>query len=215
MTTRDDDIVLYWNPMSRAGIAHWMCEELGQPYRLELVRFDRGEHKLPAFLAINPMGKLPALRHRGTVVTEAAAICAYLADAYPQAGLAPALDDPRRGTYYRWLFFGAACVESASVDKLFERPPVRTSALGYGTYEDMLRTLESAVQAGPWLLGETFSAADVYVGSQIAWGLMSKGIEARPAFAAYLDRIGTRPAFQRYQSQTTAAIAALQAAPQG
>src|SRR5215471_8917490 len=112
-----DEIVFYSNPMSRGRIVHWMLEEIGAPYRFEVVNLEQGEHKKPAFLAVNPMGKVPALVHRGVVITEAAAMCAYLADAFPQAKLAPPTDSPARGTYYRWLFFGAGCVEPAMIDR--------------------------------------------------------------------------------------------------
>ena len=201
-----DEIVFHHNPMSRGRIVHFMLEEVGAPYRIELHDFEKREHKTPGYLAINPMGKIPALEHaRGTsrtVVTEAAAICAYLADAFPEARLAPALDDPARGVYFRWLFFGAGCVEPAVLDHTYKRLAVeRPSALGYGSYEDTLSALESAVTPGPFILGERFSAADVYIGSQIGWGLMTKGLSARPAFVAYASRLGERPAFKRMTAQ--------------
>lgn len=193
-----DEIVFYHNPQSRGRIARFMLEEVGAPYRVELLSFERGEHKRPEYLAINPMGKIPAIVHRGVVVTEAAAICAYLADAFPAAGLAPALDDPARGTYLRWLFFGAGCVEPALADKALGRSaPERRSTLGYGTYEDTVNALEKAITPGPYILGERFSAADVYVGSEIQYGLATKGLEPRPAFVEYAKRVATRPAFQR------------------
>ncbi|MFM2418092.1 MAG: hypothetical protein RL385_2815 [Pseudomonadota bacterium] len=197
-----DKLVLYTNPMSRGRIAHWMLEELGEPYRIEIVRFDRGEHKRPDFLALNPMGKLPTLVHDGVVITEAAAICTYLADRFPARGLAPAFDDPARGTYLRWLFFGAGCVEPALTDKGFGRPPVpRPEALGYGSYENVLSTLETALSPGPYLLGERFTAADVYVGSQIGWGLFVKTLEPRPAFLRYMERLTQRDAHKRMTAQ--------------
>jgi glutathione S-transferase len=194
--TMSEEIVLYTNPMSRGRIAHLMLEELGVPYRIELVDFD--SERSAAFLALNPMGKVPTIVHRGVVVTEAAAVCAYLADAFPQAGLAPAIDDPRRGTYLRWLFFGAGCGEPALLDKASPRqnPPPRR-AIGYGSYDDVMNGLERAIEPGPWILGETFSAADVYVGSLIGWGLMVESLEPRPAFRAYNERFGKRPAMQR------------------
>ena len=144
------DITFYTNPMSRGRIVHWLLEELGVPYDMKILDFEKGEHKKRRrILKINPMGKVPAIVHRGVVVTEAAAICTYLADAYPKAGLAPALDDPQRGTYLRWIFFGAGCIEPAIVDKMFARPPVeRKSALGYGSYDDTLNALETALEAG-------------------------------------------------------------------
>jgi glutathione S-transferase len=191
-------ITFYHNPMSRGRIVHWMLEETGAPYDVKILSFEKREHKSPEYLAINPMGKVPAIVHRGVVVTEAAAICAYLADAFPKAGLAPALGDPARGTYFRWLFFGAGCVEPALIDKIFLRPPVeRRGAVGYGSYEDTLNTLEVALAPGPFILGERFSAADVYVGSQVGWGLMTKGLEPRPAFEAYFARCSARPAYKR------------------
>jgi glutathione S-transferase len=197
-----DEVVLYYNPMSRARIAHWMVEEVGAPYRMELVSFDKGEHKKAGFLAVNPMGKLPALVHRGTVVTEAGAICAYLADAFPAAGLAPAPGAAERGTYYRWMFFGAGCVEPALMDRMTSRPaPPRPSSNGYGCYEDTVNTLEKAVTPGPFILGDRFSAVDVYVGSQIGFGMRMKSLEPRPAFASYLARIGERLAYKRANEQ--------------
>jgi glutathione S-transferase len=196
-TTMSETITFYHNPMSRGRIAHWMLEEVGAPYETRVLDFDANEHKTPEYLAVNPMGKVPAIVHRGVVVTEAAAICAYLADAFPAARLAPAADEPRRGTYFRWLFFGAGCVEPALIDRMFARPQVdRPGALGYGSYEATLGALESAVASG-WILGDRFSAADVYVGSQITWGLMTKALEPRPAFQRYAERCGARPALQR------------------
>jgi glutathione S-transferase len=200
-----DAIAFYHNPQSRGRIVHWMLEEVNAPYEIKVVDFDKKEHKSPGFLAINPMGKIPAIVHRDTVVTECAAICAYLADAFPSAGLAPAFDDPQRGTYLRWLFFGAGCVEPAIIDFMFSRPPPsRPTAMGYGNYADTLNTLEKAVSPGPFILGERFSAADVYVGSAIGWGLATKAIEPRPAFGAYLERVSQRPAYQRSMAQSEA-----------
>jgi glutathione S-transferase len=203
-----DEIIFYHNPMSRGRIAHWMLEEVGVPYRLELLSFEKGEHKSPEYLAVNPMGKIPAIVHRGTVVTEAAAICAYLADAFPAARLAPALDDPARGTYLRWLFFGAGCVESALVDRMCSRPPPdRPGALGYGSYDDTLNALEKAITPGPYILGDRFSAADVYIGSEIGWGLMAESLEPRPVFQSYVARCSERPAFQRCSAQNNELVA--------
>ena len=173
-----------------------MLEEVGAPYETRVIDFKANAQKSPAFLAINPMGKLPTLVHRGTVVTECAAICAYLADAFPEAGLAPLLAE--RGAYYRWLFFGAGTLEYAMIDKMLARPaPSRPQALGYGSFDDTIRTLETAVTPGPWLLGDRFSAADVYIGSQIGYGVLMKGLEPTPPLAAYLGRCRERPAFQR------------------
>jgi glutathione S-transferase len=192
-----DKITFYTNPMSRGRVVHWLLEELGAPYDMKVLDFEKREHKAPDYLAINPMGKVPAIVHRGVVVTEGAAICLYLADAFPKSGLAPALDDPKRGTYLRWLVFGVSCVEPAVIDKLFARPQVRPGALGYGTYDDMIAALEKALTPGPFILGERFSAADVYVGSQLEYAIMTKGIESRPVFEQYIARWATRPARQR------------------
>ncbi len=153
----------------------------------------------PDYLAINPMGKVPAIKHGSTVVTEAAAICAYLADVFPDAGLAPPPGSRERGPYYRWIFFGAGPLEYAVTDKAlgFEIPPEREGLVGYGNYERALAALEGALYAGDYLTGERFTAADVYVGSQIGWGMMFGGIEKRPAFEDYWARLAARPAFIR------------------
>jgi glutathione S-transferase len=208
-----DEIVFYHNPMSRARMVHWMLEEVGAPYRIELVDLQKGEQKKPAFLAVNPMGKLPAIMHRGTVITETGAICAYLADAFPAAALAPRLDEPVRGTYLRWMFFGAGCVDSAFIDRMLARPtPERTSALGYGRYEDLIATLETAITTGPYILRERFSAADVYIGSQIGFGMMTKTLEPRPSFQSYLGRLTQRPAYKRFEEQSEKLVAQMKVA---
>ncbi len=194
-----DEIVFYTNPQSRGRIVRWMLEEVGQPYRTEVLEYGGGM-KSADYLAINPMGKVPAIVHRGVVVTETAAICAYLADAFPQAGLAPACGDPARGSYLRWLFFAAGPVEAAVSAKAMNllAPPEKAGMIGYGSFEQMLDALEGVVaQTSPWLLGEHFSAADIYVGSQILWGLMFKSLPERPGFADYAARLRARPAWQR------------------
>lgn len=193
-----DELVLYTNPMSRGRIARWMMEELGQPYRAEIVGFG-APMKDAAYKAINPMGKVPALVHGSTVVTECAAICAYLADVFPQAELAPPPGDKRRGTYYRWMFFAAGPIEAAVAGKAFgfSAPPEAARSLGYGTYADAMDTLEYAVSQSEYIAGDRFSAADVYVGSQVLWGLQFGTIEKRPAFEAYGARLAARPAALR------------------
>ncbi len=190
------DLVFYHNPQSRGRIVRWMLEETGAPYEVRLIDFKSGAHKSPDYLSVNPMGKLPAIAHRGKVVTECAAICTYLADAFPNAGLAPPESD--RAGYYRWLFFGAGTLEYALIDRMLARAaPERPQALGYGNFADTIRTLEGALTPGPWLLGETFSAADVYLGSQVAFGVMMKALESSPTLAAYISRCQARPAAQR------------------
>jgi len=198
-----DTVTFYTNPLSRGRIAHWMLEEVGAKFEAKLLDFEKKEHKDPKFLKINPMGKLPTIVHRNTVVTEGAAICAYLADAFPAAKLAPATDDPARGTYMRWLFFGAGCVEPALLDKMLARPPAsRPESLGYGTYQETMDTLEKALIPGPFILGDRFSAADVYISAQISWGTRMKAIEPRPVFQKYVARCEDRPAFQRFNQKS-------------
>jgi glutathione S-transferase len=198
-----DEIVFYHNPMSRGRMVHWMLEEIGAPYRIELIRFDKGENRKPAYLAVNPMGKIPAIVHRGTVITETGAIITYLADAFPAAKLAPAPGDAARGTYLRWMFFGQGCIEPALIDRMLSRPPAdRPTALGYGTYDDVLAAVEKALTPGPYILGSEFSAADVYIASQLGFGLMMKSLDPRPIFQNYVGLISQRPAYQRFTAQS-------------
>jgi len=194
-----DDLILYTNPMSRGRIARWMLEEVSEPYRTEVLDFGT-TMKAPAYLAVNPMGKVPAIRHGDVVVTEAAAICAYLADAFPQAGLAPEPGSRLRGPYYRWLFFAAGPLEAAVTNKAlgFLAPEGRGQAMaGYGSYEAVMDALEGAVSRGDYLVGDRFTAADLYVGAHLAWGLMFGSIDKRPAFERYAARLEARPAAQR------------------
>jgi glutathione S-transferase len=201
-----DELVFYTNPMSRGRTVRWMLEELDKPYRTEIMGYDT--MKSPAYLAINPMGKVPALTHGETVVTELAAICAYLADAFPDAGLAPAPGDPARGPYYRWLFYASGPVEAAVTNKAlnFELPPGRERMAGYGCFGDVMDVLEQAVSGGDYVAGGRFSAADLVLGHQIGFGLRFKSIEPRPAFKAYWDRLSHRPAYVRASQMDDALI---------
>jgi glutathione S-transferase len=205
-----DEIVFYSSPLSRGRIVHWMLEEAGAPYRYELVNLDTRDHKRPDYLAVNPMGKVPAIVHRGTVVTECGAICAYLADAFPAARLAPPPDSPARGGYYRWLFFGGCCVEPAVIDRMLSRPPAsKPGALSYGCYEDTIDTLAKALTPGPYLLGTQFTAADVYIAAQIAFAMMVKALEPRSVFGEYANRLQQRPAYKRFMEKNAQIVARL------
>ncbi len=193
-----DDLIFYTNPMSRGRIVRGMLEEVGEPYQTQVLD-DATTLKSPEYLAINPMGKVPAIKHGDTVVTEGAAICAYLADAFPRKGLAPPPGDKRRGTYYRWLFFGAGPVEQATTLRSLgvEIKPEQKRMMGFGDMADTLNAMEGAIIGRDFVLGDTFSAADVYFGSQVSWGLQFGTIEKRPAFVAYAERLHARPAYQR------------------
>lgn len=189
----DCDLVFYTNPMSRGRIVRWMLEEVGVDYRQVLLDYDT-EMKADKYLAINPMGKVPALVHYGQVVTECAAICAYLADAFPDAGLAPGLTD--RAAYYRWLFFAAGPLEAAIMDRVLQATVRKDQErmVGYGTYEHAINALAGAVSANDFVAGDRFSAADVYVGSHLMWGMEFGSITRRSEFETYVARLVDRPA---------------------
>ncbi len=202
-------LTFYTNPMSRGRIVRWMLEEVGEPY--ETVVLDYGTTMKGAdYLAINPMGKVPAIRHGDVIVTEAAAICAYLADAFPQAKLAPPPGDKLRGPYYRWMFYGAGPVEAMASNQALgvAVPDEKRGMVGYGSREQVIDTLEYAVSRGEYLVGDTFTAADLYLGSQITWGLQFGTLEKRPAFDAYVARLSGRPAAARAAQLDDALIAA-------
>jgi glutathione S-transferase len=200
-------LVFYTNPQSRGRIVRWMLEEVGAPYRTELLEYG-GSMKAPDYLAINPMGKVPCIRHGQTVVTEGAAICAYLADAFPDAGLAPAPTE--RGAYYRWMFFAAGPLEAAITNRVlhFEVPKDKEMTAGYGNYENVLNALETAIAGKRYVAGDRFSAADVYVGAHIGWGMQFKSIEARPAFEEYWAGLRERDACKRAAELDDAAMTA-------
>lgn len=203
-----DVIQFYYNPMSRARMVHWALEEVGEPYNIHLVDFEKKEEKAAEYLALNPMGKVPMIVHKGVVVTETAAILTYLGDAFPQKKLAPAINDPGRGTYLRWLFFVAGCYEAAVIEKNFPRAkPANPMMLGFGSYEDVLNTIEKALQPGPNLLGSAFTMADLYLAAQLGWSLQFKTIEARPVFLTYVERAAQRPANRRANEKANEIIA--------
>jgi glutathione S-transferase len=191
-------LTLYHASPSRSSIVLWMLEELGEPYDLHLLNLKNGDNLKPDYLAVNPMGKVPALKHGDTVITEAAAICTYLADEFPKAQLSVPVGTPRRGLYLKWLFFGPSCIEPAVIDRAAPRKEeARRGMLGYGDFDTVMNVVAKAVEKGPWLLGEQFTAADVVVGANIRWGTLFKLIPERPEFSAYAARIAARPAVQR------------------
>ncbi len=209
-----ETLTFYTNPMSRGRIVRWMLEEVGEPY--ETVLLDYGTTMKGAdYLAVNPMGKVPAILHGETVVTECAAICAYLADAFPESNLAPPPGSRARGPYYRWLFFAAGPVEAAVTAKSLGllAPEDKQAMAGYGTFDHVIDALETALAPGPYLCGEQFTAADVYVGAQLGWGLMFKSIEPRPAFTDYVGRLQARPAAIRANQLDDAAMPKQEPAP--
>jgi len=192
------DLTFYTNPQSRGRIVRWMLEEAGEPYETVVLDY-AASMKAPDYLAVNPMGKVPAIRHGEAVVTECAAICAYLADAFPKKSLAPPLGDQHRAPYFRWLFFAAGPVEAAVTNKALEVsfPPEKKAFVGYGSFEETVDALEHALRPGPYICGDQFTAADVYVGSQLGFGMMFGSIPKRPSFEAYVGRLMSRPAAMR------------------
>lgn len=190
-------LVHYHAPNTRSFQTRWLFEELGNPpHELRVLNFKKEEHKSPAYLAINPMGKVPAIVHGKTVITEAAAIAMYLADFFPDKGLAPKTSDPARGTYLRWIVFNQAAVEPAICDHALKREQGPSGMLPYGTYAETIEALAGALLQGPYILGETFSAADIVVGSGVRWMLMFKLLPERPEFTSYAERLSARPALQ-------------------
>ncbi len=194
-------LTLFHAAPSRSSIARWMLEEIGEPYGVHLLSLSRGDNRTPEYLAVNPMGKVPALRHGDVIITEAAAICAYLADEFPRVRLNVPVGDPRRGTYFKWLFFGPSCVEPAITDRAFPRKEEpRRGMLGYGDFDTVMDVLAEAVARERYLMGEQFTAADVVIGSGIRWGLMFKLLPERPELVAYVSRLAQRPALQRAEA---------------
>jgi len=192
------DITLYHAAPSRASVVRWMLEELGEPYHVHLLNLANGDQAKAEYRAINPMGKVPALKHGDAIVTEVAAICTYLADEYPHARLNIPVGDPRRGPYLKWLFFSPSCIEPAATDRAFPRKEEpRRGTLGYGDFDTVMEVTAKAVEPGPFLMGEQFTAADVVVGSMLRWGMMFDLLPKRPEFLAYVGRLEQRPGLQR------------------
>jgi glutathione S-transferase len=196
---------LYHASPSRSSVTLWMLEELGEPYEIELLSLKNGDQRKPEYLAVNPMGKVPTLDDAGTIVSEVSAICCYLADAYPKAGLAPAVHDKLRGPYLKWLFYVPSCVEPAVLDKAMNRPAAPRSTAGWADYDTVIEVLRAATaKAAPYLLGERFTAADVVVGSSLRWLMQFKLIPELPEFVAYTDTLKNRPALQRQRAKDEA-----------
>lgn len=190
---------LYWSPRSRSFTALWLMEETGKPYERVLTDISIGAQKTPEYLAINPMAKVPAIKDGDATLAEAAAICAYVAERYPEAKLAPPLGDPLRAKYLYWLFFSPGCVEPAMV-QVANKLNMNSVAAGWGDAQRVFDVLDAALEKGPWILGEAFSAADVMIGSGLNFAVRSfKMVPPRPSFDRYLDRCAARPAFQRAQ----------------
>ena len=195
-------LTLYHAAPSRSSVTLWMLEELGHPYDLKLINLQAGENLKPDYLAINPMGKVPALKHGDTIITELAAICTYLADEFPDAKLNVPVGTPRRGVYLKWLFFGPGCLEPAVIDRAAPRKEgARRAMLGYGDFDTTMNVMAKAVEKGPWLMGDQFTAADVVIGANIRWGMMFKMIPERKEFTDYAARIAARPAAQRAEAK--------------
>ena len=201
-------LTLYHAAPSRSSVTLWMLEELGHPYDLKLINLQAGENLKPDYLAINPMGKVPALKHGDTIITELAAICTYLADEFPDAKLNVPAGTPRRGVYLKWLFFGPGCLEPAVIDRAAPRKEgARRAMLGYGDFDTTMNVMAKAVEKGPWLMGGQFTAADVVIGANIRWGMMFKMIPERKEFIDYAARIAARPAAQRAEAKDKELVA--------
>jgi glutathione S-transferase len=195
-TTASPRVTFFHAPQSRSGGTRALLEELGVDYDLHVLNMKAGEQRQPDYLAINPMGKVPAIRHGDALVTEQPAVFMYLADLYPDAKLAPPIGDPQRGPYLRWMVFYGSCFEPAVVDKSMQREPAPPATSPYGDFDTMLKTLTDQLELGPYLLGETFSAADVLWGTALNWTTVFKLVPELPVIRAYIDRVISRPTMQ-------------------
>lgn len=208
----DLPITLYYSPQTRATGARVLLEELKVPYTLHVLNMKTGEQRQPGYLSINPLGKVPAARVGETLVTEQGAIYLYLADLFPEAGLAPGLSDPDRGAYVRWLFMYGSCFEPAVVDRYLKREPASMNETPYASYESLIDLLEETLKKGPYLLGDRCTAADLLWGIALRWTTMFGLVEARPAFQAYMARIGNRESLQKVTAEDVAMVAEHEAA---
>jgi glutathione S-transferase len=208
--TPEHKIQFFHSPNTRSAGTLILLDELGVDYELRVLNMKAGENRAPAYLAINPMGKVPAILHGDALVTEQAAIFLYLADLFPQAELAPAIGDPLRGPYLRWMVYYGSCFEPAIVDRAMQREPAPASTSPYGDYDTVLNTIAAQPAKGPYLLGETFSAADVLWGTALTWTMMFKLVPELPEIKAYTDRINSRPSVARMRAKD-AELAAAQA----
>ncbi len=202
------ELTFFHAPQSRSAGVRILLEELGAPYRLHVLDLKAGEQRQPAYLAINPMGKVPALKDGDALITEQVAIYIYLADRFPQAGLAPAIGDPLRGPWLRWLAYYGSCFEPAVIDRSLQREPAARATSPYADYDTMLKTLTDQLARGPWLLGERFTSADVLWGTALDWTTQFKLVPELPLIRAYIDRVGVRPAVQRARAADAALVAA-------
>ena len=205
--SKDRQITLFYSPQTRATGARVLLEELQVPYDLHVLNMKTNEQRQPAYLAINPLGKVPAARVGETLVTEQGAIYLYLADLFPDAGLAPALTDPDRGAYLRWLFIYGSCFEPAVVDRYMKREPGSMNETPYASYDSLIDMLDETLTKGPYLLGERFTAADLLWGIALRWTTTFGLVEARPAFEAYMERIGSRDSIQKVSAEDAAMVA--------
>ncbi len=203
-------ITFFHAPQTRSGGTRILLEELNADYDLHVLNLKTGEQRKPEYLAVNPMGKVPAITHDNAVITEQGAIFIYLADLYPEAALAPTMGDPLRGPYLRWLVFYGSSFEPAVVDKAMKREAAPASTSPYGNFDTMLSTLTDQLAKGPYLLGEKFTAADVLWGTALTWTTMFKLVPELPVIKTYIDRVNARPAFKRAQA-ADAELAATQA----
>lgn len=204
----DRHVTLYHSPNTRSTGVLSLLEELGADYDLQVLDMKAGEQRRAAYLAVNPMGKVPTLRHGDALVTEQVAVFLYLADLYAEAGLAPPIGDPLRGPYLRWMVYYGSCFEPALVDRAMKRDPAPSSTSPYGDYETMLATLTGQLAPGPWMLGDRFSAADVLWGTALRWTTMFKLVPESPLFAEYIARVAARPAAVRARARDAELAAA-------